>query len=494
MSEAAAGVPTVADLGSALRRGAATPQALAATARARLEGISELNVVLRYTGELAERQAARAARTLAESPETAGPLCGVPFAYKDVLCAEGVETTAGSRILQGFVPPYTGTALGRLLDAGAVPVAVTNCDEFAMGSSNENSAYGPVGNPWDPSRVPGGSSGGSAAVVAAGAVPFSLGTDTGGSIRQPAALCGVAGFKPTYGRVSRYGLIAFASSLDQIGPFARRVEDVAHVFTAIAGHDPQDSTSSPLPVEPVEEQLSRGVEGMRLGIPREYLVEGMEPGVREAIEAAFAELEKLGASLEEVSLPTTEAGLSTYYIIAPAECSANLARMDGVRFGLHVDRPALTDTYLQTRGRGFGPEVKRRIMLGTYALSSGYYDAYYRKAQKVRTLIAEEFDRAFEKVDALVCPTSPTVAFPRGAKSDPLSMYLCDVLTLPVNLAGLPGISIPCGLSEGLPVGLQVIGPRFQDARVLRVAHAYERATRWHAEMPPARPAAGAPS
>ncbi len=483
---------SIAELGARLRRGETTPVELAAGARSALESLASLNPVLRYTDELAARQARRAAGTLAEAPETAGPLCGVPFAYKDVLCVEGVETTAGSRILQGYVPPFTGTALGRLLDAGAVPVAVTNCDEFAMGSSNENSAFGPVGNPWDPGRVPGGSSGGSAAVVAAGAVPFSLGTDTGGSIRQPASFCGVAGFKPTYGRVSRYGLIAFASSLDQIGPFARRVEDAAHVFSAIAGHDPRDSTSSPLAVEPVAEQLASGVEGMRLGVPREYMAEGLEPGVRAAVEAAFAQLEQLGATLEEVSLPSTEAALSTYYIIAPAECSANLARMDGVRFGLHVDRPSLTDTYLATRGQGFGPEVKRRIMLGTHALSSGYYDAYYRKAQKVRTLIAEEFDRAFERVDALVCPTSPIVAFPKGDKSDPLSMYLCDVLTLPVNLAGLPGISVPCGVSEALPVGLQVIGPRFQDARVLRVAHAYEQATGWHAGQPPAPPAAAA--
>ena len=487
--------PTVADLGASLRRGETSPAELAAASRSALESLAGLHPVLRYTDELTERQAARAARSLAESPEKAGPLCGIPFAYKDVLCVEGVETTAGSRILQGYIPPYTGTALGRLLDAGAVPIAVTNCDEFAMGSSNENSAFGPVGNPWDPSRVPGGSSGGSAAVVAAGAVPFSLGTDTGGSIRQPASFCGVAGFKPTYGRVSRYGLIAFASSLDQIGPFARQVEDAAHVFTAMAGHDPRDSTSSPTEVEPVDEQLGRGIEGMRLGIPREYMAEGLEPGVRTAVESAFALLEKLGATLEEVSLPSTPAALSTYYIIAPAECSANLARMDGVRFGFHVDRPSLTDSYLETRGQGFGPEVKRRIMLGTYALSSRYYDAYYRKAQKVRTLIAEEFDRAFEKVDALVCPTSPIVAFPKGERSDPLSMYLCDVLTLPVNLAGLPGISVPCGLSEGLPVGLQVIGPRFQDARVLRVAHAYQAATPWHEAPPPPPPgAAGRPS
>jgi aspartyl-tRNA(Asn)/glutamyl-tRNA(Gln) amidotransferase subunit A len=485
---------SVADLALQLRRGETSPEALAGEARAALTRIAGLNAVLRQPDAVTARQAERAARLLAEAPEAAGPLCGIPFAYKDVLCLEGVETTAGSRILEGFVPPYTATALLRLLDAGAVPVAVTNCDEFAMGSSNENSAYGAVGNPWDPERVPGGSSGGSAAVVAAGAVPFSLGTDTGGSIRQPASLCGVTGFKPTYGRVSRYGLIAFASSLDQIGGFGRTVEDVAEVYAVIAGHDPRDSTSSPRPVEAVEQALGGGIEGMRLGVPREYMAEGLEPGVRSAVEAAFAELERLGASLREISLPSTEAALSTYYIIAPAECSANLSRMDGVRFGLHVDRPSLTDSYLATRGRGFGPEVKRRIMLGTYALSSGYYDAYYRRAQKVRTLIADEFDRAFESVDAIVCPTSPSVAFPRGARSDPYSMYVCDVLTLPVNLAGLPGISVPCGLSatpdgpgasDGLPVGLQVIGPRFADATVLRVARAYQAATRWHEARPP---------
>jgi aspartyl-tRNA(Asn)/glutamyl-tRNA(Gln) amidotransferase subunit A len=480
---------TVAAMGEMLRTGQATPQQLAAAARQELDRVDGLNAVLRRTDAVAERQAERAARVLGEHPEAAGPLCGIPFAYKDVLCMEGVGTSAGSKILENFVPPYTASALQRLLDVGAVPLAVTNCDEFAMGSSNENSAYGPVGNPWDPERVPGGSSGGSAAVVAAGAVPFSLGSDTGGSIRQPASFCGVAGFKPTYGRVSRYGLIAFASSLDQIGPFARSVADVAAVFTAMAGFDPRDSTSSPSAVEPVSAELDRGVEGMRLGVPREYMGEGLEPGVRQAVKSAFSVLEGLGATLVEVSLPTTDAALSTYYIIAPAECSANLARMDGVRFGLHVDRASLTDTYLQSRDQGFGPEVKRRIMLGTYALSSGYYDAYYRQAQKVRTLIAAEFDTAFENVDALVCPTSPVVAFEKGAKNDPLSMYLCDVLTIPVNLAGLPGISVPCGVSDGLPVGLQVIGPRFQDGRVLRVAHAYEQATEWHTRLPGPLPA-----
>jgi aspartyl-tRNA(Asn)/glutamyl-tRNA(Gln) amidotransferase subunit A len=420
----------------------------------------------------------------------APPLCGIPVALKDVLCVNGIETTASSRILQGFRPPYTATAVQRLFDAGAVCVGKTNCDEFAMGSSNENSAFGPVGNPWDVERVPGGSSGGSAASVAAGSVPCALGSDTGGSIRQPAALCGVVGFKPTYGRVSRYGLIAFASSLDQIGPFTRTVEDCALVYTTIAGHDPRDSTSDPRPVGDPLAELGRGVEGMRLGVPREYMGEGVEPRVRKSVEGAMHVLEGLGATLHEVSLPSTGAGLSTYYIIAPAECSSNLARYDSVRFGLRVEHPSLTETYQDTRGTGFGAEVKRRVMLGTYALSSGYYDAYYRKAQKVRTLIAREFATVFEDVDALVAPTSPTVAFTMGDRDDPLSMYMCDVVTLPVNLAGLPGISVPCGFADGLPVGLQVIAPRFEDARVFRVAHAYEQATEWHrARSPFAAPA-----
>jgi len=468
---------TVVEMRDALRRGEVTAVQLAEQAIAHRERVDgRVHAFLARTDELAREQARRADERIAREGDAAPALCGIPVALKDVLCLQGVETTASSKILRGFLPPYTGTAVQRLLDQGAVVVGKTNCDEFAMGSSNENSAFSPVGNPWDVERVPGGSSGGSAASVAAGVVPYALGTDTGGSIRQPASLCGVVGFKPTYGRVSRYGLIAFASSLDQIGPFTQTVEDTALVYGAVAGHDPLDSTSSPTPVEDPLEQLRSGVEGMRLGVPREYFVEGIEPGVRAAVERAIEVLRSLGASVEEVSLPSTDAGLSTYYIIAPAECSSNLARFDGVRFGLREDAGSLLQTYLRTRDAGFGPEVKRRIMLGTYALSSGYYDAYYRKAQKVRTVIAEEFDRVFEQVDALVCPTSPTVAFTQGARSDPLAMYLCDVLTIPVNLAGLPGISVPCGLADGLPVGLQVIGPRFQDARVLRVAHAYEQA------------------
>jgi aspartyl-tRNA(Asn)/glutamyl-tRNA(Gln) amidotransferase subunit A len=468
---------TVAEMAAGLRSGAVTAVQLAEEAIAHRGRVDErVHAFLATTDAMAREQARRADERIAREGEQAPALCGIPVALKDVLCLDGVPTTASSRIIEGFLPPYTGTAVQRLLDQGAVVVGKTNCDEFAMGSSNENSAYGAVGNPWDVERVPGGSSGGSAAAVAAGVVPYSLGSDTGGSIRQPASLCGVVGFKPTYGRVSRYGLIAFASSLDQIGPFAQTVEDTALVYKAIAGQDPLDSTSSPAAVEDPVAALREGVEGMRLGVPREYFVEGLEPGVRAAVEQAVEVLRGLGASVEEVSLPSTDAGLSTYYIIAPAECSSNLARFDGVRFGLRHERPSLLQSYLQTRGDGFGPEVKRRIMLGTYALSSGYYDAYYRKAQKVRTVIADEFDSVFHSVDALVCPTSPTVAFTQGAREDPLAMYLCDVLTIPVNLAGLPGISVPCGFSDGLPVGLQVIGPRFQDARVLRVAHAYEQA------------------
>ncbi len=472
---------TAAAMATALRAGELTPAQLLADARAQLAGQGRsLNAFLALTDELADQQAGRAARMLHDDPVAAGPLCGIPVAFKDVLCVEGYLTTAGSRILETFRPPYTATAVQRLLDAGAVPVGKTNCDEFAMGSSTENSAYGPTGNPWDVERVPGGSSGGSAAAVGAGIVPISYGSDTGGSIRQPASLCGVVGFKPTYGRVSRYGLIAFASSLDQVGPFAHTVEDAASAYLAVAGHDVRDSTSVPDEVDDPLAAMRDGVRGLRLGVPREYMGEGLEDGVRQRVTEAIAVLEGLGASIQEVSLPSTDLGLSTYYIIAPAECSSNLARYDGVRFGRRVERPSLTDTFLRTRDEGFGDEVKRRVMLGTYALSSGYYDAYYRRAQKVRTLIAREFDAVFESVDALVCPTSPKVAFTTGAIQDPLEMYLNDALTIPVNLAGLPGMSLPCGFAEGLPVGLQVIAPRLRDARVFQVAAAYEAATDWH--------------
>ena len=476
---------TIRELGAALRAGSLTPQALLEQTLARVDAVDKrTNAYLQVTHELAARQAEAAARTLRERPGDASPLCGIPIALKDVLCVEDVVTTAASRILGGFKPPFTGTAVQRLFDAGMVCVGKTNCDEFAMGSSNENSGYGPVANPWDVERVPGGSSGGSAATVAAGSVPCALGSDTGGSIRQPAALSGIVGFKPTYGRVSRYGLIAFASSLDQIGPFARTVADAALVYATMAGHDRRDSTSDPRPVGEVAGELDLGIAGMRLGVPREYFGEGIDPAVRATVEAALRVLEQRGATLHDVSLPSTDVALSVYYIIAPAECSSNLARYDGVRYGLRVDRPSLTDMYLRTRDEGFGAEVKRRVMLGTYALSSGYYDAYYRKAQQVRTVIDTEFARVFEEVDALVSPTSPVVAFPMGTRADPISMYTCDIVTLPANLAGLPGISVPCGFSDGLPVGLQVLAPRFEDARVFRVAHAYEQATEWHLATP----------
>jgi aspartyl-tRNA(Asn)/glutamyl-tRNA(Gln) amidotransferase subunit A len=441
----------------------------------RIEQVDDrVKAFLRLTPDLAAEQAAAADRTLKSGD--AGPLAGIPLAVKDVLCVRGVETTAGSKILSGFKSPYTGTAVKRLFDAGAVMVGVTNCDEFAMGSSTENSGYFPTHNPWALDRVPGGSSGGSAAAVAAGESVVALGTDTGGSIRQPAALTGVVGMKPTYGRVSRYGLIAFASSLDQIGPLARSVEDCAILLEAMAGRDPLDATSSDR-ANAVRRDFDAGVKGMRLGVPREYYeVEGIEPGVKAALDTALEALRGAGAELVDVNLPHTDYGLAAYYIIAPAECSSNLARFDGVRYGLSdQDAASVTDAYLQTRRQGFGTEVRRRVMLGTYALSSGYYDAYYLKAQKVRTLIKRDFDVAFEKCDAIVSATSPTVAFPLGSRTqNPLSMYLCDVLTLGGNLAGLPGISVPCGTSEGLPVGLQVLAPQWREDIALRVARAYE--------------------
>ncbi|HYU62358.1 MAG TPA: Asp-tRNA(Asn)/Glu-tRNA(Gln) amidotransferase subunit GatA [Verrucomicrobiae bacterium] len=439
---------------------------------------------LRFTPEVWEKQAEEADRRIRQGD--ARPLAGIPMAVKDVLCVRGVETTAGSQILRGFKPPYTATAVARIFEAGAVMLGVTNCDEFAMGSSTENSGYFPTRNPWDLGRVPGGSSGGSAAAVAAGEAVFALGTDTGGSIRQPAALCGVVGMKPTYGRVSRYGLIAFASSLDQIGPLARSVDDAAVVLSLMAGFDPLDATSSTRSGMEVLNNSAGGVKGMRLGVPREYYdVQGIEPGVKAAIDAALFILRNAGAEIVDVSLPHTDYGLAAYYIIAPAECSSNLARFDGVKYGLsEVDAPNITEQYLQTRRKGFGTEVRRRVMLGTYALSSGYYDAYYLKAQKVRTLIKRDFDEAFKRCDAIVSATSPTVAFPVGAKTqDPLSMYLCDVLTLGGNLAGLPGISVPCGTADGLPVGLQVLGPQWGENVVLRVARTYEEASGMRAEV-----------
>jgi aspartyl-tRNA(Asn)/glutamyl-tRNA(Gln) amidotransferase subunit A len=431
---------------------------------------------------LAEADAADA-RLRGGAPD-AHPLLGVPVALKDLISVKGGQCTAGSRILEGYIAPYDAHIVERLRAAGAVILGKTNMDEFAMGSSNEHSAYGPVSNPWDLDTVPGGSSGGSAVVVAAYHAPLSLGTDTGGSIRQPAALCGIVGMKPTYSRVSRYGIVAFASSLDQIGPFARDVRDAATLLHAVSGRDERDSTSAPVPVPDEllalpasDDEAAAGLRGKRIGLPREYFVAGMEPDARKRIEEAVAALEGAGATVEEVSLPHTDYGLATYYIVAPAEASANLARYDGIRFGPRLGEGGdVLAGYLATRGRGFGPEVKRRVMLGTYALSAGYYDAFYVKAQKVRTLIKRDFDVLFESgIDALVAPTSPSVAFSFGARmADPVAMYLSDACTLPVNMAGLPGISIPCGLSEGMPVGLQLIGPAWSELELLRLARCYE--------------------
>jgi aspartyl-tRNA(Asn)/glutamyl-tRNA(Gln) amidotransferase subunit A len=408
-------------------------------------------------------------------PGTGRPLGGVPVAVKDLFCTAGAPSQSGSLILEGYLPPYTATAVQRLTEAGASMIAKTNQDEFAMGSSNENSAYGPVRNPWDRTRVPGGSSGGSAAAVAAGLAPWALGTDTGGSIRQPAALCGIVGLKPTYGAISRYGMIAFASSLDQAGPLARDVRDAALMLSLMVGQDPADATSLQFP-EQIGVPSAERLEGVRLGVPGELTGEGIEAGVLEAFRAALKMAEGLGAEIVEVQLPHAPHALAAYYVLAPAEASSNLARFDGVRYGLRAENPTdLLDMYTRTRHDGFGAEVKRRIMLGTYALSSGYYDAYYGRAQRVRTMIARDFATAFGEVDFIVTPTAPTVAFKLGEKTgDPLSMYLNDFCTVPMSLAGIPAISIPCGLSGGLPVGLQLAGPAFSENRLLDAAYAME--------------------
>jgi aspartyl-tRNA(Asn)/glutamyl-tRNA(Gln) amidotransferase subunit A len=443
-----------------------------------------LHAFITVAPELARRQARAADDRLARGEGDL--LTGIPVALKDVLCTVDAPTTAGSRILQGFRSPYDATVVARLRAQDAVFVGKANTDEFAMGSSTENSAYGPTRNPWDPDRVPGGSSGGSAAAVAAGEAMVALGSDTGGSIRQPAGFCGIVGLKPTYGRVSRYGLVAFASSLDQIGPFGRTVADVAMLLQVIAGHDPADSTSVPLPVPDYRAALTGDIRGLRIGIPAEYRVPGMDQAVERVIEDALALLQELGVELVPVSLPHTEYALATYYIIAPSEASANLARYDGVKYGLSLPGETLLERYLRTRGEGFGPEVKRRIMLGTYALSAGYYDAYYVKAQKVRTLIKRDFDEAFARVDVIAAPTSPTVAFRLGERTaDPLQMYLSDVFTIPANMAGLPAIAVPCGFAHALPVSLQFMGRPFDEPTLLRVAHAYEQATDWHTRWPP---------
>ncbi len=448
-----------------------------------------IHAFLTVTADLARTQA-RASDVRRAVGTLRGPLDGIPMSLKDMLLTEGIATTAGSRILEGFVPPYNGTVVQRLLDAGAVLLGKVNQDEFAMGSSTETSAFGPTGNPWDTTRVPGGSSGGSAAAVAAGMGYFSLGTDTGGSIRQPAALCGIAGLKPTYGRVSRFGVIAFASSLDQIGPLARSVADLAPVLGVIAGLDPLDSTSQPVPVPDYAAAFTPDLRGLRVGVPREYILDRLPPAIGAAIQAAVAQFQTLGATLHEVSLPYSEYALAAYYIIAPAEASANLARYDGVKYGLRVGSmgrgadSAGADLMSRTRGAGFGSEVQRRIMLGTYGLSSGYYDAYYKKAQQVRTLVAQDFAQAFERVDILLGPTTPTTAFCVGEVSDPLQMYLMDVYTIPANLAGICGLSIPCGFADGLPIGLHLQARPFAEPTLLRAGYAYEQATDWHLRRP----------
>jgi aspartyl-tRNA(Asn)/glutamyl-tRNA(Gln) amidotransferase subunit A len=440
-----------------------------------------VHAFITVTDELALKQATLADSTIAEGK--AGPLTGVPALIKDVICTRGVRTTCGSKMLEQFVPPYNAAVMEKLEAAGMVMLGKANMDEFAMGSSTENSALGVTHNPWALDRVPGGSSGGSAAAVAAAETVYALGSDTGGSIRQPAGFCSIVGLKPTYSRVSRYGLVAFASSLDQIGPMTQDVRDCALVLNAIAGYDGRDSTSSPEPVPDYTRDLGAGVKGLKLGVPKEYFVSGMEPEVEAAVRTAIKELEKQGAVIDwEVSLPSTPYALAVYYIIAPSEASANLARYDGVKYGFAAkETDNMWDAMAKTRQYGFGPEVKRRIMLGTYALSAGYYDAYYLKAQKVRTLIRREFDAAFTKYDALLTPTSPTVPFKIGEKtSDPIQMYLSDVCTLPINIAGLPALSLPAGFSQGLPVGLQIIGKPFSEAMLLRIAYAYEQATEWH--------------
>jgi aspartyl-tRNA(Asn)/glutamyl-tRNA(Gln) amidotransferase subunit A len=454
---------------------------------ARIQAVEpKVDAFLTVSGDEALAAAAAVDRRIAAG-EDCGPLAGVPVGVKDIICTAGMRTTAGSKILESFVPSYDATVTARLRKGGAVVVGKLNCDEFAMGSSNENSAYKPARNPWAGDRVPGGSSGGSGASVAALQCHASLGTDTGGSIRLPAAYCGVVGLKPTYGRVSRYGVVAYASSLDQVGPLARDVADAAVMLEAIAGHDPRDSTSSPRPVPAYLSQLEGGVRGLRLGLPREYFVEGMQPEVEAAVREAVRVLEELGAKIEPVSLPHTEHAIATYYLVATAEASANLARYDGVRYGLRTAAKALGEMYDTSRAAGFGAEVKRRIMLGTYALSAGYYDAYYLKAQQVRTLIRRDFEEALKHCQGLVTPVAPTTAFRLGEKTDdPLTMYLSDILTISVNLAGLPGLVVPCGVDRaGLPIGLQVIGRPFDESTVLRIGAAYEGATDWHRRRAP---------
>ncbi len=476
---------TIAELSSGLKAGEFSSEELTRAFLERIERLDgQLNSYVTVTAEQALAQARAADARIAAGE--AGPLTGVPIAHKDIFCTNGVRTSCGSKMLDNFIAPYDATVVNRFAQAGAVVLGKTNMDEFAMGSSNETSYYGPVRNPWDLDAVPGGSSGGSAAVVAARLAAGATGTDTGGSIRQPAALCGITGLKPTYGRVSRWGMIAFASSLDQGGPMARTAEDCALMLGAMAGFDPNDSTSVDREVPDYAATLNDSLQGLRIGLPKEYFGEGLDPEVAKVIEAAVAEYRALGAEVVEISLPNTSLAVPTYYVVAPAECSSNLSRFDGVRFGYRCENPKdLEDLYKRSRGEGFGPEVKRRIMIGTYALSAGYYDAYYLKAQQLRHLIRDDFVRAFEQVDVIMGPTAPSVAFNLGEKvDDPVTMYLSDIYTIAVNLAGLPGMSVPAGFVGKRPVGLQIIGNYFDEARLLNVAHKFQQVTDWHGRAP----------
>jgi aspartyl-tRNA(Asn)/glutamyl-tRNA(Gln) amidotransferase subunit A len=477
---------SVAELAAALRARQVSSVELTQALLARVTRHQpELNAFISITAEAALAEAAQADVRL-RSPE-AGPLTGVPIAHKDIFCTRGQKTTCGSRMLANFVSPYDATVVERLRAAGVVMLGKTNMDEFAMGSSNETSFFGPVRNPWDRGRVPGGSSGGSAAAVAARLVPAATATDTGGSIRQPASLCGVTGFKPTYGRVSRYGMIAFASSLDQGGVLTRSAGDAALLLGAIAGFDERDSTSVELPVPDYSAALEQPLKGLKIGVLKEFFDKGLDPAIEQQLRAALEVLRSQGAVIKDVSLPHLPLSVPTYYVVAPAECSSNLARFDGVRYGYRCDKPRdLLDLYQRSRGEGFGAEVKRRIMTGTYVLSAGYYDAFYLKAQRVRRLISNDFERAFHEVDVVIGPTTPTAAFELGAKSsDPVTMYLNDIYTIGANLAGLPAISVPCGFAQGLPAGMQIIGPHFGEERLLNVAHRFQLETDWHRRTPP---------
>ena len=477
---------TVAEIAVALNAGDISSVELTQTYLDRITQFNgELNAYITVCADSALRQAKTADEKRAKGSNS--PLLGVPLAHKDIFCTNGVTTTCGSRMLHNFVAPYDATVVEKFNDAGAIMLGKTNMDEFAMGSSNETSFFGPVKNPWDTKRVPGGSSGGSAVAVAANLCAMATGTDTGGSIRQPAAFCGITGFKPSYGRVSRWGMIAFASSLDQAGSLCKTAEDAALMTNVMAGLDKKDSTSIDKPVEDYSASLSDSLDGLKIGVPKQHFTEGLTAGVEQTIREALKEYENLGATITEIDLPNNHLSVSAYYVVAPAEASANLSRYDGVRYGYRCKDPAdLEDMYKRTRSEGFGEEVKRRIMVGTYALSAGFYDAYYRKAQKIRRLIKNDFIDAFDKVDVIIGPTSPHTAFEIGAKTDPVTMYLEDIYTIAVNLAGLPGISIPAGMTDGLPVGMHIVGSDFAEAKVLNVAHQFQLQTDWHQHKPTA--------